>query len=229
MHFPQKYAILSLFFLSLVFIQNSSAASVTWNFSAAVTEWFGTDLDFLEIGESITGHITFSSDTPDQHPDPEIGNYWGAITAFNVTFDGGETFSFDIMNATEPNYNHRIDIFDDLGWFAIAHDPGINSNVSLDPLLFPRLSLSLGGPFMPNDNLSPSAPNLATTTYASFTLSLIGTGGEEAWAYAPLLTLSDVTPPTPVPAPAGVVLIAIGMAGLALRRSRNSQRSEPIE
>lgn len=201
---------LLLILFCLVSIRESQGALITYTFEGTVTGVGGfafEELHPVNVGQTLTGSLTYETSTPDINLLSQVGYYEGAITNLSFAFPsysggigGSNAINFiDIEHNFSP-YGDRIN----LG--APVTGPAFNG---VSPEGFLILLQDFRGEAVSNTALGTIPPLSAFPQYHSFNLRFSDIGYGNSGVAGTLTSL------TPVPLPAAAVLFPTGLSLLA--------------
>ncbi len=190
------------------------AAPITFHYAAKLVERFGSD----PCGPALLGRdaqiaITLNAHAPDTTPEPEFGDYPGAITAFLTTFAGRQFLS--------SSGNLRIELPPASPQSFYAFRPSSDPLLVSGPLLpgdcrVSEMGLTFYGPiaprFVPNDRIPFAAPDPTGFDEANFGLTFCS--GPDCANGRDIYRFTVITEP-----PLTLLLCCIGMLlGIMVRR-----------
>lgn len=195
----------------------ANAAPVTFQFTGSVTQInadpgdpFGGAIDF---GTLFSGSYTFNSTAIDSIGSATDGSFpsAGAPYGISVDFDGDPFGAFSIVGVT---VNTRNGAPDQYGVF------GFDGSLQIEFLL----EAFAANPFA-NDLLPLTPPNIANFNSRVFTFRSDDLDGNQVEILGTLDSLTGPPPPLPVPEPATLGMLTVGLVAAA-RRLQMRRRAE---
>jgi hypothetical protein len=204
----------------------ADAAPITFSFTGEVSQDpfldpedpFGGTIAF---GSVFSGLFTFDSTTADGDPSVNGGSYTSAAGLFSLAIAGNSFIAADLLNIGMGDDFSGSDFYTVFAQNTTGVDP-FDVSLSLQDLQ----ATVFGGALLPTNAPSFAAFEL-TTLFFSGTI-----GGNQVQIDGRLTSLTCTsgcepgggTGVTPVPEPATVVLVTVGIAALRLRRTRGRVR-----
>lgn len=218
----------------------ASAAPITFNFTAQITQVHASLLGDATVGDILSGSFTYESLTPDSVASPSVGGYTGAITSFS--YSGGAIAGNGAGSIGIGNNQPAGDIFTALDASSFS---GVSASGSMDFRLELRDNDATA---LANDSLPGSAgffgggnfSGVSDSAMIQLTLSDGAFSGVSAEALidpsaafglitgidALILTLTTHGGSGQVSEPAILALFGFGAAGMVLVNRRMRRRND---
>lgn len=197
------------------------AASMTFNFSGAVSDVSAALFPSLNAGHALTGSYTFNTATVDSNPSANIGRYNGTIQALTVNLVPaiGPTYTATLGNSGSNFIEVRNQPSSDRYLLqAPLTGPSVNG---YSPLRFRIELIDPSATAFANDSLPSSPPSLSSFAASRFRI-VFEDGSGNARVRGTLTSL------TAVPLPTAVILFGAGLlalVGLGAGSRRQKQTS----